>query len=96
MHIEEGEILKFDDIGCMALFEKKNQPKIEEAWVHEGLRRGWIERSKAYYVFDPALTTPMGSQLIALGSKESLQEYLKKNDTSQIGFGEIDEFLKKK
>ncbi len=91
---EEEEILKFDDIGCMVRFQKSNQTKIKEAWVHDGMTQAWVQSSKAYFVFDQTLNTPMGSHLMALSSKESLQECLKKNGAKQISFDQINELLK--
>ncbi len=91
---EDEEILKFDDIACMVRFERNNQTKIKEAWVHDCVTQAWIQRSKAYFVFDQTLNTPMGSHLMALGSEESVQECLKKNGAKQIGFDQINDLLK--
>lgn len=90
---KDGEILKFDDIGCMALFEKKNQIQSAWAWVHDGITESWIERSKAYYVWDEKLATPMGFHLMALASEEALKKYLDENDAKQVRFDQIDELL---
>lgn len=90
---EENEILKFDDIGCMALYESKNQVKAKRTWVHDAETQNWVDKFKAYYVFDRKMETPMGSHILALSSETALKAYLEKNDAKQVRFDQIYELL---
>ena len=62
---ERGEVFKFDDIGCMQIFEKKNNTKPRYAWVHDYESQQWIAARDAILSHSGEIITPMGYGIIA-------------------------------
>lgn len=71
----ERRYLKFDDIGCMAAYEKKRPASLLRAWVRDLEGAGWIARDKAYFVHLRDLVTPMGYGFAAFGAQEGAKEF---------------------
>ncbi|MHB9001083.1 MAG: nitrous oxide reductase accessory protein NosL [Thermoanaerobaculia bacterium] len=73
--VAPGEEPKFyDDIGCLATWTNKNAPlpKGAMAYVADHRTKEWIAASSAVFVKCEAVATPMGSHILAFGSRESL------------------------
>jgi copper chaperone NosL len=61
--------LKFDDIGCLAIWEAgASGAKIRARWVHDRSTEAWTDASTAAFSQTRELTTPMGSGLAAFRS----------------------------
>jgi copper chaperone NosL len=76
---EHGERrhLAFDDIGCMLEFEREHRPdtRVLERYVHDRDSHQWIAADAAAFLVAPpgALATPMGSGIVAFGSREAAE-----------------------
>lgn len=58
---EQGEVLKFDDLGCFASFRKKNaELKIRASFVTDYETKQWLPYEKSVIVAT-GIETPMGS-----------------------------------
>ncbi len=58
LHLENGEVLHFDDPGCL-LIERATRGRAALAgYLHHRREDAWLELSEAAFVADPA--TPMG------------------------------------
>ena len=72
----DGQVLKFDDIGCLLSFIKKRSINVSGAslFVMDFDQRQWIKADNAYYVRSPQLTTPMNGGIIAFKYQAKAQE----------------------
>ena len=62
----ERRMLKFDDIGCLALWEANaSGATLRGRWVHDRPTEAWIDASTATFSQIRELTTPMGSGIAA-------------------------------
>ena len=62
---ENNGVYKFDDIGCMQNFIKKNNSKPNVAWVHDFQTEEWLNLNQAILTHSEKTVTPMGSGIIA-------------------------------
>ena len=85
----EGQAFKFDDIGCMANFIKKNTPKPVAYFVIDFNERQWIRAEDAFYVRSSELSTPMNGGLIAFKTEAKAQEAAAKFHGRLFRFKEI-------
>lgn len=87
----EGEIHKFDDIGCMEEFLQDNSSLDEKGTAKKYVRDmesgEWVELEQAYHVFHPEFWTPMANGVVSFKSKERAENY-----REEQGMGEIYEY----
>lgn len=69
LHTEGGEVLFFDDPGCLLLYLDDEAPAVHGAWVHHLREPRWIPLSRARFV--PVPRSPMGHGLGAVGPDEA-------------------------
>ena len=67
---ENGEVMKFDDIGCMQNFTKENNTKPKYAWVHDYETEEWILHDDAILTRSEEIVTPMGYGILAIKRRE--------------------------
>ncbi len=74
---EDGKVYKFDDIGCLILWQKLEAPKVKfkKIWVKEVKTGEWIDGKEACYVKN--YITPMG---YGYGAKKEKGEECKSFD----------------
>lgn len=82
----EGDIFKFDDIGCMRAYEEKNPMILKNSWVHDAESGERIDPAKAVFVYSTTLVTPMGYGIAAFSSHEGAEQFLKKNKGQEISW----------
>ena len=65
--IQDGEVFKFDDIGCMLRFRKSHgHPELVVAtFVMDYETRKWLKAEEAYFVKSKEFKTPMGGNVVA-------------------------------
>ncbi|MEH7884101.1 nitrous oxide reductase accessory protein NosL [Bacillus sp. JJ1609] len=85
---DDGEIYKFDDIGCMEEF-RKSESSLQEGgaakkFVRDMESAEWVELEKAYYAYHPDFWTPMANGVVSFKNKDSAENYVKEQ-----GMGEI-------
>lgn len=62
----ERRTLKFDDIGCLAIWEASaSGVTLRDRWVHDRPTETWTDASTATFSQVRELTTPMGSGIAA-------------------------------
>lgn len=64
LHTGDGEILHFDDPGCLLLHEHAHAPEATRVYFQEMRGDAWLTRAEAGFI--PAETTPMGYGLGAV------------------------------
>lgn len=76
---QNGQGRRFDDIGCMLIYQNKRQENVANFWVADYQNQEWINANRAYLVKSDSLTTPMGFGIVAFASKPDagkiVQEY---------------------
>lgn len=85
----DGQASKFDDIGCMANFLKKNKAKPVAYFVMDFNERQWIKAEDAFYLRSSELSTPMNGGLIAFKTEAKALEAVAKFHGQLLGFKEI-------
>lgn len=77
----DGEVFKFDDLGCLEKFrEKSSEYKIAATFVKDYETKNWLPYEHSTIV-QTSLQTPMGSGKIAVADSVQAQEYLEKFST---------------
>ena len=72
---QDGEALKFDDIGCMLHFRKeRSRPEFVAAtFVVDFETREWLKFEEAHFVKSKEFATPMEGNLVAFKTKASAE-----------------------
>ena len=88
---EEGEVFKFDDIGCMANFikQKRNNASVQATFVMDFDRREWLKAENAFYVRSSELTTPMNGGIVAFKDQPSAEAAMAKYQGTKLEFSEV-------
>lgn len=68
LHGPRGDVLHFDDPGCLLLWSAEHPGEEQRAWFHAAQRDEWLPADAAGFV--PADPTPMGYGLAAVGARE--------------------------
>lgn len=74
-HPKAKKAYKFDDIGCMVLWLKEENPDFGNSakiWITDAKTGEWIDVRSAFYTSENV--TPMAFGYSAYGSKESIKE----------------------
>jgi copper chaperone NosL len=58
LQLEDGEVLHFDDPGCLLLTRATLEQPVRAVWFHDSAGEGWLAESDAAFVREQ--TTPMG------------------------------------
>lgn len=87
---QDSEVLKFDDLGCLESYRKKNpQTAIRAIFVSDYEKKTWLPFEKSIIV-KTGLTTPMGSGKVAFADSNRAMDFVKANppdDLSEAGCG---------
>ena len=88
---QDGEVSKFDDIGCMTNFrkQKKNDGSIRATWVMDYERREWLKAEDAFYVRSSEFKTPMSGNIAAFKVESNAQAAAAKYQGAMLSFTEL-------
>jgi copper chaperone NosL len=74
----DGEVFKFDDLGCLERFKEKSADlKIAATFVKDYETKNWLPYERSTIV-QTSIKTPMGSGKVALADSERVREFLEK------------------
>jgi copper chaperone NosL len=87
----EGQPFKFDDIGCMLNFVKKQSVSVSSSsfFVMDFEQRQWLKADDAYYVRSSELTSPLSGGIIAFKDQNKAQEAAGKYHGKLLRFKEL-------
>ena len=74
-----GKALKFDAIECMAKYAGSHKSELQESvlWVSDfSGTTEWVNTNEARFIRSEVIKSPMGAGLLAVSSKELLEEHL--------------------
>lgn len=92
----DGEVKKFDDIGCLSFYLKKTPGvQVRHRWAHDFESEDWLEDGEGVFVHSPALVTPMGYGTAVFQDHGAAQEFLEKEKGAFISFEEISGMIHK-
>ncbi|MCK6073527.1 nitrous oxide reductase accessory protein NosL [Paenibacillus silvae] len=82
---KDGKNYKFDDVGCMNEWKKQNgTDNIGMDYVRDYNDKEWIEFSKATYVYDASLKTPMAYGVLNFKDKASAEAFVAEQGVGTI------------
>jgi copper chaperone NosL len=88
--LENGEFLKFDDLGEMMKYHTKNPQVQVRAWfVHDFPSEAWLRGEEAYYVKNDDLITPMGMGIAAFSEQAEAEAYIGENGGKLFSLEEL-------
>ncbi|NNV06959.1 nitrous oxide reductase accessory protein NosL [Geobacillus sp. C56-T2] len=88
--LNHGQVLKFDDIGCMYEWRKEHKNEtVEAAFVRDYETGDWLEAEKATYVYDRAIRTPMAYNVISFKHKESAKKFVDQHGGTVFTYDEL-------
>jgi copper chaperone NosL len=81
----DGKTYKFDDIGCMNEWKMQNgTDTIGMDFVRDYNDKEWIEFSKAAYVYDASLRTPMAYGIVSFKDKTSAEAFITEQGVGKL------------
>jgi copper chaperone NosL len=69
----DGDALVFDDPGELIAQIQEEGLKDRRVWVHDYITKEWIDGTQAFFVVDDDLMTPMGTGVVALGTRDEAE-----------------------
>ncbi|RAK18398.1 copper chaperone NosL [Anoxybacillus vitaminiphilus] len=79
MIMKDGEIYKFDDIGCMMEYMHKHgeeKESIAAKYVRDVNSGKWIKLEDAYYAYHKEFWTPMAYGVVSFAKKEDAEKFV--------------------
>jgi copper chaperone NosL len=89
----DGEILKFDDFGCLLEREANDVRPAAACWVHNFRGPQWLNARAAIFVAAPNVVSPMGHGLAAVPSVQEARELATDPASRTLRFSELPGFL---
>lgn len=88
---KDGNVFKFDDIGCMIRFVRDNNQRdaVAKFFVMDYDHRQWLDGQQATYVKSDKNASPMGSGLTAFREASRTDDYAAKNKGRVLHFEEL-------
>jgi len=82
---KDGKTYKFDDIGCMNEWKTKNGVDgIGMDFVRDYNDLEWVEFSKATYVYDASIRTPMAYGIVSFKDKASAEAFAAEQGVGKV------------
>lgn len=85
----DGDVFKFDDIGCMANYiAEKKVEDIAAYYVMDFDSKQWLKAEEANFVSSSKFHTPMGGGIVAFKDRSRAEAAAAANQGRQISFAE--------
>ncbi len=75
---------RFDDIGCLLIYQKKHHETIQKAWVQDYQTQKWLPADNAVFIKNSEIATPMGHGIVAVSTEENARNLLKNMNKGNI------------
>ncbi len=84
----EGDVFKFDDLGCMIQYiekdERISQDEIGKQYVRDLDSGDWVEIETAHFVYDQEIWTPMSYGVVSFSTEEQAEQYIAKEGKGKL------------
>lgn len=88
--MEDGSVLKFDDIGDMMRYHATRPNLLVQAWfVHDNPSETWVVAQNATFVLSPGIASPMGHGLAAFADPAAATRYAVEIGGEVLAFNEL-------
>jgi copper chaperone NosL len=88
---KEGDVFKFDDLGCLANYvaDKQKRAQVAIFYMMDYEARRWLKAEEAYFVRAEKFPTPMSGHMIAFGDRAKAEAAATANQGQLISFTEV-------
>ena len=84
----EGEVCKFDDLGCMIQYTEKDgrisPEEIGKQYVRDLDSGDWTEIETAHFAYDQSFWTPMSYGVVSFATEEQAEQYIEKEGRGRL------------
>jgi copper chaperone NosL len=88
-----GEVLKFDDVGCLLRHEADDPQPAAAYWVHNFRGPDWLNAREAVYVPSGRVASPMGYGLVAVPNAQAARDMTTDSTGRMLRFGDLAGFV---
>jgi len=86
-----GEVYKFDDIGCMIEFKKmQGLPEGSVMFVRDFYTKEWVRIENAYFAMSEKIQTPMNYYVATFKTRESLEKFLNEYGGEEFPYEQLE------
>jgi copper chaperone NosL len=87
----DGEVYKFDDIGCMIEFSKmRDLPKGSVMFVRDFYTKEWVKIQEAYFVRSEKIQTPMNYFVVTFKARGTLDKFIKEYGGEEFPYEQLE------
>jgi nitrous oxide reductase accessory protein NosL len=88
---QDGEPIKFDDIGCMIHYVEgtRQNDDVAACFVLDFDSQEWLDADRAFFLRSPAFKTPMGGGIVAFKEKSNADAAVTKYGGKLLGFADL-------
>lgn len=87
----DGEVYKFDDIGCMIEFKKMRElPNGSVMFVRDFYTNEWVRIENAYFVRSEKIQTPMNYFIVTFKTRESVEKFLNEYGGEEFPYEQLE------
>ena len=91
----DGEVFKFDDIGCMINFKRERDvPDGSVIYVSDFYTQEWLNFDDAFFAFSKKIQTPMNYGVVALKSKDEVLKFKNEYGGVELSKSELENRIK--
>lgn len=89
----QGEVRKFDDIGCLMLYHSQQQEQPKRVWVRDYTQDRWLDARTAFYIQSKQIASPMGYGIAATATQQAAETLAKQWKAPPFRFEELSKKL---
>ncbi|MGD8192168.1 nitrous oxide reductase accessory protein NosL [Brevibacillus ginsengisoli] len=85
MILKNGQVYKFDDIGCMNEWKKQHaSEEVDVMYVRDYYSNQWLKEEEATYAYDPTFPTPMAYGIYSFKDSQEAQKFVDEQKKGKI------------
>jgi len=83
--LKNGKALKFDDIGDMYVWTKKNgTTDVDVQYVRDYKSKEWVQLKDATFAYDPSFHTPMAYNMYSFKDSKEAEAFIAEQKTGKV------------
>jgi copper chaperone NosL len=80
----DDQVKRFDDIGCLLLYQKEHDEDVAHFWVKDFNTQKWLKADNALFISSDSIQTPMGFGIIAFENEKTVRDIFPSQNQDQI------------